>query len=445
MPGPTSPGSDGPGDATQHDDLPPEVDPSDLVEDPPAPPPPARARRVPRWAVAVGVVVLLAGSLLAFTAWRRHQQRRIVAISIARAQTLLRSDTWLGAHEAAALLGVRAAQLDPLEAGSLRAFALSLLAADWRDRPVAAEAAALADEAQRAARVPAAANLATATLALADGRGGTAVEYANRAPEGPWSPLVVARVALAAGNADAAAEPVERALTADPEHPAALALKGDLARRAGRAEEARGLYDRARAASSQALAAGLGDAPAGAAPHARATFGLAKLALSRQAPADAALPALAALAADGRGTPQVERARAAMYLAALHGRAGDRAAAAAALDAAGVNAELRGWLERAAGRLEVERGPYRVPDATPAALESASDDDPWVPPPPPPPAPAADAGPQRLHGFRVEDERPAKRVVKHRGAKAKKTAAKGKAKKPASQANATARKKQQAR
>ncbi len=117
-------------------------------------------------------------------------------------------------------------------------------------------------------------------------------------------------------------------------------------------------------------------------------------------PADATLGVVGRLLDDRSGTPQVERARSAMFLAALQGRAGDRVGASASLDKAGVDGALRAWLEKAAGQLEVERGRYRVPDATPAVLLSASDDDPYVPPPPPPRVEAAPAKPV-LHGFKV--------------------------------------------
>jgi tetratricopeptide (TPR) repeat protein len=402
------------------------------------PPPPDRPR-LHRWVVWCLVALAALSTVAGAAAWRRHQERLIVAASVARAQHLIRSDTWLGAHEAAALLGVRAAQLDPVEAAPLRAFALALLAADWRDRSAAAEAAALADAAQRSERVPPYANLATAALALGDRQAGTALEYINRASDGPWPAILAARVAIQAGNAAAAAEAVEGALAADPDHPAALAVKGDLLRRAGRDEEARGLYRRAFTASAAELAAGFAGAapPAGAAaPHPRSTFGMAKLALSRRGAPDEAVAALARLASDAAGTPQVERARAALHLSALRGRTGDRAGAAAALDAAGLGGEMRAWVERAAGQLEVERGPYRVPDRTPAALESAADDDPWVAtPPPPPPAPSTPAR-QVLHGFKVHGGqhnaakatpgRPAKEAAK------KKTARKAKKPAPAS-------------
>lgn len=341
--------------------------------------------------------------LAAGLGYRRHQERRIVAISVARAKQLVRSDTWLGYHEAAALLGVRAARIDPLDAGALRAFALAMRSLDYRDRPATAEANEALVEPMRAASMPAHAQIAMAALSLTEGRAGTALEYATRAGDDALPQFLYARVALVAGNAALATEATDRALAADPEMPAALALRGDLLRRAGRAAEAREAYAAALASSSRALGSGLAGSSArsdATAPHARATFGLAKLALSREAPADVAAGALERLVGDRSGTPQVERARAAMFLAALQGRAGDRVGATATLDKAGVDGALRAWLEKAAGQLEVERAGYRVPDATPAVLLSASDDDPYVPPPPPP---RIEAAPPKtvLHGFKV--------------------------------------------
>jgi tetratricopeptide (TPR) repeat protein len=408
------------------------LDPGAAEEVAPPEPDPAPRRRLPRWlpwsAAALAALLALTG----VAAWRRHQERRIVAASVARARDLLRSDTWLGAHEAAALLGLKAARVDAVEAAPLRAFALALLAADWRDRGAASEAAALADAAQRASEVSPAANLATAALALAERRAGTAIEYTTRAGDGAWPQVLAARVALQAGNPSAALEAADRAVAADPDHPAALALRGDLLRRSGRAAEAKDAYGRAIATSAAALAAGYAGnplPPGASAPHARATFGLAKLALTRRgASPDDAVPPLERLLGDAAGTPQVERARAALYLAALRGRAGDRAGATAAVEATGLGSELRTWLERAAGQLEVERGDYRVPDRTPAALESAADDDPWVAPPPPPPASAVSPAKQTLHGFKVHG--PAK--PKPSAHAVRKTAAKKKSqKKPA--------------
>jgi tetratricopeptide (TPR) repeat protein len=365
-----------------------------------------------------GVAAVLALALV--LAYRHHQQQRIVAISVARAQQLIRADTWLGYHEAAALLGVRAAAIDPLEAGALRAFALAMLSLDYRDKAAVVEANAALVEPGRAPRMSPHAQLAVAALALGESRAGTALDYASRAGDGALPQALHARVALLAGNASAASEAVERALTVDPDLPAALALKGDLLYRAGQAADAQKAYTAAVAASARALSAGLAgsSARAGAsAPHARATFGFAKLALSREIPADSAVGPLSRILDDRVGTPQVERARSALYLSALQARAGDRSGAAASLDKAGLDGDLRAWLERAAGQVEVERGRYRVPDGTPGALVSASDDDSFIPPPPPPQVKPSAPRPV-IHGFKVHPL--AKKAKSNQGARAKK-------------------------
>ena len=379
--------------------------------------PPSARRHLPPGVKVALALVLLAVAGGGVLAYRRHQEHRIVALSVARAEQLVRSDTWLGYHEAAALLGVRATRLDPIGAGALRAFALAMLATDYRDEAAVTSANAALVEPLRAPSAPAYAYLAVSALALRDGQAGTALDYASRAGDAPLAKLLEARVAVLAGKPSVASESVQRALEIAPEQPAALALHGDLLRRAGKSGPARGAYLAAIAISSRAVNAGMAgsQARAGAsAPHARATFGLAKLALSREAPADEAMAALGRLLDDRAGTPQVERARAAMYLAALEGRAGDRAAEAATIDKASLDGELRAWVERAAGQLEVERGPYRVPDNTPPPLQSASDDDPYVAPPPPPPRQEPPPPRQVLSGFKVA---PAPKRAKHTGAK----------------------------
>jgi tetratricopeptide (TPR) repeat protein len=364
--------------------------------------PPTRTRFTKRfkWAAAVAAAALL---LVLVLAYRSHQERRIVAASVARAEQLIRSDTWLGYQEAATLLGLRAARVDRLGAGSLRAFALAMLAADYRDEASADAARAVIGEAERAERVPPQAELAAAALALSAGEAGTAMTRTSRAGDLPWAHVIGARVALAASKPDLASQEIERALAQDPDLPAALALHGDLLRRAGKAAEADAAYRAALAASSRALAAGMAGSttrPGATAPEPRATYGLAKLALSRDGDPAEATRALARLLDDRAGTPQVERVRAALHLAALLGRAGDRVGSAAAIDKAALDGSLRAWLEKAAGEEEVERGKYRVVE-TPPPLASASDDDPYVPPPPPPRA--AERPRQVLHGFKVHN------------------------------------------
>ncbi len=421
---PAAPGPDEPGEARVSDHGTSEADGAvlasderdDLSQEP---------RRAVSLRVKIACAALAALAALALVlGYRSYQERRIVAISVARAKQLVRADTWLGYHEAAALLGVRAAKADPLEAGALRAFALAMLSLDYRDKAATAEANDALVEPGRAATMSVHAQLAVAAVALGEGRAGTALEYASRAGEEALPKLLYARVALLAGNIAVAGEAVDRALAADPDLPAALAVKGDLLRRAGRSADARQAYTAALASSSRALESGLAGSatrPGASAPHARASFGLAKLALSRELAPDVATGALARLLDDRSGTPQVERARSAMFLSALQGRAGDRAAAGAALDKAGVDGALRAWLEKASGQVEVERGRYRVPDATPGVLLSASDDDPYVPPAPPPQVQPSPPKPI-LHGFQVHPL--AKKAKPKHSAHAKKAATK---------------------
>ncbi len=328
---------------------------------------------------------MLAGaSALGVGAYRQRQEARIVALSVARAQRLVRSDTWLGYGEAATLLGLRAARADPPGAGSLRALALAMLALDYRDDQAAAAADAALQEVARRGPATETAHLAWAVLALREGRFGTAAEQLASGGDGPLRHLLTARAALLAGHVAGAAEPVRLALAADPRLPAALALRGDLLRRAGRATEARDAYLPALRESSDALATGLERDPGHRVPpHARASFGLAKLALSSEVPSGEASAPLGSML--DRETPPVERIRAALYLAALQARLGDGTAAATTLRDLPADAAQRAWVERASAALAVARERFRVPAATPASLVSASDDDPYVPPPPPPP------------------------------------------------------------
>ncbi len=349
-----------------------------------------------------------------------------MAVSLERARALVRSDTWLGYHEAAALLALRATSLDPLQAGSLRALALAALALDYRDAEAANSAGSELLAQLRAERIPPSAQLAQAALDLASGKAGDAIDHAGRAGGAPLGLVLHARTALYAGHLALALESLERALSADPDLPAALALRGDLLRRDRKYGEARAAYEAALSASSAALAAGLAgnEVRAGmTAPHVRATLGLGKLALSRELPPEVAAAGLERLLRDERGSPQVERARAALLLAALQARHGDRSASAASVAAAGLPPDLHAWLERAVGQVELERGAYRPPEGAPASLLSASDDDPYVAPPPPPPRVVA---PPRaaLHGFKVHgksvEKKPAKVLRKGGGTAGKK-------------------------
>jgi hypothetical protein len=200
---------------------------------------------------------------------------------------------------------------------------------------------------------------------------------AARAGEGAWARALQARIAFLAGNVEAALDPAAAAASEGAFSPG-LALHGDALRRMRK--DLRG----ARAAYEAALAA--------SPMQPRAAYGLAKLALAGQAPHEGASTALERLLADPAGTPAPERGRAALHLAALHLRRGDRGGADAALDALGLDAAARTWAGRAAAVEAENRGPYRAVSGAPPSLQSASDDDPGelsAAPPPPPPKPAA--------------------------------------------------------
>jgi hypothetical protein len=319
-------------------------------------------------AIAGVAIVLLSAALL----YRAHHRREVLAQGMARARELLRPDTFSGYRSASQVLEPLVA-IDAMEAGSLRAQALAMLAADYRDEAAAAEAERLLDAPERASDIPPAASLARAALAMGRHEAGSAATSAARAGTGATGRVIQGRVALFAGNPTGAAEFAAEAVAADPGLPAALALQGDALRRSGKPEGAR-----------QAYLAALQGSPT----HPRAAYGMAKLALSGRARAEEAYPALERILADREGTPGNERARAALHLAALQGRAGDRAAVQRTLDASGTTGADRAWLERAVSEEELSRTGFRVVDGAPPSLASASDDDPYVPlPPPPPPEP----------------------------------------------------------
>jgi len=315
--------------------------------------------------VAGVVIVALAAALL----YRSHHRREVLSRGMVRAHELMRADTWAGYRAASQVLEPLVA-IDAMEAGSLRAQALAMLAADYRDEAAAAEAERLLDQPERSSEVPPAASLARAALAMGRHEVGSAATSASRPGTGAGGRVVQGRVALFAGNPSGAAEFAAEAVAADPGLPAALALQGDALRRSGKAEAARLAYLAALQTSPN---------------HPRAAYGLAKLALSGKAKADEAFPALEMILADREGTPSNERARAALHLAALQGRAGDRAGAQRTLDASGTSGADRAWLEKGVSEEELSRTGYRVVDRAPPGLQSASDDDPYVAPPPPPP------------------------------------------------------------
>ncbi len=373
-------------------------------------PPPSRPGGPwPGWARTAAIAAAVAVAAGAALAYRSYHRSRVLAEGTARADALLRLDTHAGYQQAARLLEPLA-RLDPIGAGARRAFALAMLFADYRE-PAANEAETFLVEPGRAREVPEEAQLAYAALALGRTQGADATTYASRS-RSPTGQALQARAALLFDNLGAAGEPLEGAVRVDPTLPIALALRGDVLRREQKAAEARRCY-------LDALAASPG--------HARAAFGLGKLALSGKADPAEARTALARILDDREGTPQAERARAALHLAPLLARIGDRAGAAAAIDSAGLDPAGRAWLEKAAAEEELHRGAYRVIGGAPARLLSASDDDPYVAPPAPPPRAERAAPPPRKVKAAAKNK-PKKKVAK-KGAKAK--AAKKPAKKPA--------------
>ena len=355
----------------------------------PAPQRGSSSRIVQLVALAGVGILLLAAALL----YRAHHRREVLDQGMARARELMRADTWAG-YRAASQILEPLVPIDAMEAGALRAQALSMLAADYRDEAAAVDAERLLDAPERSAEIPPAASLARASLAMGRGQAGSAATSAARPGTGAMGRVIQGRVALLAGNPAGAAEFAAEASSSEPGLPAALALQGDALRRTGKAEGAR-----------QAYLAALQVSPG----HPRAAYGVAKLALSGKARPEEAYPALERILADTAGTPANERGRAALHLAALQGRTGDRAGAQRTLDASGISGADRAWLEKAVAEEELSRTGFRVVDGAPAGLRSASDDDPYVAPPPPPPP------------------EPRKVVEKKKSAPAKKAPSKGKA------------------
>ena len=367
----------------------------------PRPPSPRRISRSVQAGAAVVLVLLVVGAALVYRSHHRHQ---VLEKGLARAREKIHDDTYRGYRAAADLLEPLVA-IDPLEAGSLRAFALAMLATDYRDEQAGQVAEGLLVVPERATEVPPAANVARAVLAMGRREAGTAQTYAARPGGGAWAAVVEGRIQLQAGNPSGASEPLGEALAIDPKLPAALAVQGDALRRQKNFEGAKASYVAALESSPN---------------QPRAAFGLAKLALSGRAQPEEAVPPLRRILSDRDGTPANERARAALYLAALLGRSGDRAGAQRAIEATELKGADRTWLEKAVAEEELSRTGFRVVDGAPSALLSASDDDPYEPPPPPPPEPAPAVK-------KVE-----KKLVAHHHAKAKSRAkAKGTPKKKA--------------
>jgi tetratricopeptide (TPR) repeat protein len=342
------------------------------------PPPPAK-RPFPKVAIVVAVVVVVVAALLAY---RTVSRRKALRTAVAQAELDVRLDTADGYRKAAQVLAPFADQ-DPVEAAGLRAYALGMLALDYRDAAAVDEAEGLLVKPERADPIPRWGNLARAAVALSKGEAGTAMTAASRVAGDPIAGMLEGRIALAAGNLEAALEPLHAAAAAEPPLPAALALHGDAVRRSRRD------YRAAQAAYTRALAS------SGEHVHPRAAFGLAKLALVGHVPPVEATIQLDRLMAD-KETPANERGRAALHAAALAIKAGDRVRAGQILDGAGLDAAARDWANRAAA-LEGDTGRiYRAVDGAPASILSASDDDPpelppvAIAPPPPPPAPRAE-------------------------------------------------------
>jgi hypothetical protein len=349
-------------------------------------------------AALVGVVLVIGAGLLVY---RARAQRQAIRKAMSQAEELMRLDTAAGYLGAADLLKP-IAERDPLQAASARAFALAMLATDYRDAQAEAQAEALLVEPGRADEIPPHASLAQAALALRRNVLGDATSAASAAGGTPWAAALQARIALRAGNTTVALESAEQA-AADPGFPAGLAIQGDLLRRARRN------YPAARQAYEAALSA--------SPTHPRAAYGLAKLALSNHAPHRQATEALQRIA-DDRATPAAERGRARLHLAALLLRAGDRAGGDAALDEAGLEPPDRTWAGRAAAAEAANRGPFRAVTGAPAALRSASDDDPadlrpLLPEPPrvqPPPPPAKTSRAQATRA-KATSKAPSKRTA----------------------------------
>src|SRR5512133_3351124 len=86
-------------------------------------------------AAVAGLALLIGGGLLGY---RAHHRRKVVETGLAKADALIRLDTAAGYRQAATLLEP-IAQLDPLRGGSVRAFALAMLFADYRQADAEAE------------------------------------------------------------------------------------------------------------------------------------------------------------------------------------------------------------------------------------------------------------------------------------------------------------------
>ena len=106
---------------------------------PPAPPRGSASRMVQVVALAGVAIVALAAALL----YRAHHRREVLAQGMTRARELMRVDTWAGYRGASEILEPLVV-IDAMEAGALRAQALAMLAADYRDENAAGRGRAAA-------------------------------------------------------------------------------------------------------------------------------------------------------------------------------------------------------------------------------------------------------------------------------------------------------------
>src|SRR5574342_239408 len=91
--------------------------------------PPRRRGPWLKVAAVVAVVAVAGGAALAYRSPHRQQALRK---GLVRARELLYPDTYAGYRDAAQVL-LPLVEIDPIEAGSVRAFALAMLNADYRD------------------------------------------------------------------------------------------------------------------------------------------------------------------------------------------------------------------------------------------------------------------------------------------------------------------------
>ena len=230
--------------------------------------PRAGAPLIPRTAIAVAVVVVVAVGLLAYRSvsagrrcGRRWRRRRSTSARHRRRIQEGRGDPRAVCRAGSARDGGHAR----VRAG--------MLALDYRDAAAADEAEGLLVKPERADPIPRWANLARAALALSKGEAGTAMTAASRVPGDP--------VAGDAGGADRARGRQPRGCGGAP--PLRRRRRAAAARRARRSTATSSGAPSGTAGPRRPPTAGRSPAP-GQHVHARAAFGLAKLALTGQVP-----------------------------------------------------------------------------------------------------------------------------------------------------------------